>query len=1589
MKKPFDVFSGAAKLERVLLLHIPSTAAAGLSPMNTRLLKLPFTVMAAAAVFLATTENSGAAVRTWNPANTNFNDGGNWTGGLPGAGDNATFTGAAGIQPQVTLNISVLNVNFSTTASSGYLLSSTGGAVLTLLSTGTGTSSAINSVANSGTNTISATLNLGAAGAQTITTANGSTTSITGDVSGTGGITLAGAGTLKLSGNNSYAGATSLVTGTVLNVNSATALGTGTFTVSGGQFDNTSGGTLTLTNNNAQTWNGNFQWNGTNALNLGTGAVSLGTVAGTARTITTNGSAALTVGGIISDGTTANGIAKAGSGNLILTGANAYTGVTSVTAGNLAIGGANGSILATSGITATGGALTLDNTGAGNNNANRVANSQGITLAGGSFIYKGSDQAATNSSETIGNITAGAGNSIVTVSHGSTNVAELTAGFSHTAGQNGALINGVNLGANSGTSSVGRLFLSSAPTLVGTTAALTTGINAGAQNTVIVPYLIGESTSTTGGTGTATGAANTFLTYNASTGLRPLNPTDEFTNNSIVTGNNIRITSATGSTTTTNINSLVISGNALTLTGGTTLTIDSGAILFTTANGISGGTLDFTSEAYITNASGTNTVGSAITTSNGVITKGGTGALTVSGALTSATGISLYNNSTAALTFSAAVNGAGALTNAGVGTGGTVISGAIGSGVTGVNQSSTTSLLSLTGTSNTFTGPISVVAGATLLYANNGSMGNAANDISLGAGATLTTTAFGGTAFLGSGHSIALTSGATLGKSGDGTSQVVAGNITGTGPLSFGGTALLSGNNTFTGGIVNSVQRVLFTSESNIGGPSATIALQNSGGTLSIFGNEFNTFGSRTVTFGSGNAGSSTFDIQDANNDFNFNKVNTVSINSNSTTGTVVKSGMGTLRFTAAQTFVNTTGSALAMNGGTVIIDRPGGGSLTSTATLSFGGGALELLGNTGSSVTQTTGNIYRVDSGGGTIIVNNNSGSNTTTLALGNVATTFNAGSSLNFRTINPGSGSSVITTTSLNTNGIIGSGRTTYNGTGFATNTTNLSGGAIGAYTGATAGVGNTTVATTTNYEQAGSASIGVATYANTLKLTTTTTGQSFDLGGQTYTVNTGGLLFAGADGYAINNGTLKSATATNSDLIIHQYGAGALTVGAVIANGAGNSILTKTGTGKLVLTNANTYTGATYVNGGVLSVSANNQLGATVGSTLYLNGGTLQITTGFSTAHTVTLGGSGGTFDIADGQTLTSTALVSGAGLVLANTGASASGILALNQNNSFSGGVYINSGTLQMGNAGALNASGFNTLSLGSGTTATLQMNNFSAIVAGVSSSSNSAVIENGAAGAGTSTLTGNIGGNNTFAGTMRDNGGSGSGVLAFTKEGGGTLTFSGTNTYTGATIVNGGTLLISGGQSGATGTVTVNGGATLGGSGIIGGAVTVNNGGTLAPGNSPANLTVNNSVTIADGGIMSMELNGATAGTQYDRLTMTSSGSVFSLTGANDLALTLGYTPTVNTLFFLVDNQGSSAISGIFERLNGVTTTLSQGSLFTLGLQQFQISYTGDLTGSTFTGGNDLVLQAVPEPATWALLAFSMTTVMVMRRRRRL
>jgi autotransporter-associated beta strand protein len=161
----------------------------------------------------------------------------------------------------------------------------------------------------------------------------------------------------------------------------------------------------------------------------------------------------------------------------------------------------------------------------------------------------------------------------------------------------------------------------------------------------------------------------------------------------------------------------------------------------------------------------------------------------------------------------------------------------------------------------------------------------------------------------------------------------------------------------------------------------------------------------------------------------------------------------------------------------------------------------------------------------------------------------------------------------------------------------------------------------------------------------------------------------------------------------------------------------------------------------------------------------------------------------------------------------------------------------------------------------------------------------------------------------------------SGKGSLTKIGAGSLIVSALNTYTGSTRVNGG---------------------TLGGDGKIG-ALLVNSGATLAPGSTTTQIFTTGNVAFSAGSTFTVTLNGTTAGTGYDQLSVT--GTV-NLAGAS-LNVNLTFTPALGSAFTLIQNDGADAVAGTFAGL-AEGATLSQSGM------TFQISYVGGT-------GNDVVL----------------------------
>ncbi len=188
--------------------------------------------------------------------------------------------------------------------------------------------------------------------------------------------------------------------------------------------------------------------------------------------------------------------------------------------------------------------------------------------------------------------------------------------------------------------------------------------------------------------------------------------------------------------------------------------------------------------------------------------------------------------------------------------------------------------------------------------------------------------------------------------------------------------------------------------------------------------------------------------------------------------------------------------------------------------------------------------------------------------------------------------------------------------------------------------------------------------------------------------------------ADGYTIGLGTLTLAGAGG----LVSVGSGlTATINSTLAGTVG---LTKSGAGTLVLGGTNTFTGPVAVNAGVLSVSADANLGtapgvATPGS-IVLNTGTLLATSTFTldpnrgvTVGTGTSGGAG-TVNVAANQTLTYNGVIANNGGVASQLNKTGAGTLVLGGANTYTGGTFISNGTVILNNLQGLGTAGQQTV-----------------------------------------------------------------------------------------------------------------------------------------------------------------------------------------------------------------------------------------------------------------------------------------------------
>ena len=174
------------------------------------------------------------------------------------------------------------------------------------------------------------------------------------------------------------------------------------------------------------------------------------------------------------------------------------------------------------------------------------------------------------------------------------------------------------------------------------------------------------------------------------------------------------------------------------------------------------------------------------------------------------------------------------------------------------------------------------------------------------------------------------------------------------------------------------------------------------------------------------------------------------------------------------------------------------------------------------------------------------------------------------------------------------------------------------------------------------------------------------------------------------------------------------------------------------------------------------------------------------------------------------------------------------------------------------------------------------------------------------------------------------------VTTYTSADNGLAANSGVNQLD---IVNEGTVL---------GAVSVSGG-TLKGKGTVG--VLTMSSGAVAPGLSPGCLTSGN--LTYTGGSLEIELEGATVCTQYDQQIVNGTVGLGTATTLNILKGS-AYSPALNSVYTIISNDASDAVTGTF-------VGLAQGATVVLGGYSYRISYTGG-------DGNDVTLTVVAVPA---------------------
>lgn len=630
-----------------------------------------------------------------------------------------------------------------------------------------------------------------------------------------------------------------------------------------------------------------------------------------------------------------------------------------------------------------------------------------------------------------------------------------------------------------------------------------------------------------------------------------------------------------------------------------------------------------------------------------------------------------------------------------------------------------------------------------------------------------------------------------------------------------------------------------------------------------------------------------------------------------------------------------------------------GKGALTVSSALT-GSNALSAdgQGTTGGVTTLTSSNTF---TGGATVkggVVNGITGSHTlrvgSATALGSGALTLQDGGIVDLNGISTGSGSFSGTTASALTNGSATAVTYTVNQTAAGT----MDGAITGAINLVKSGSGALTL--TADNSRTGTLTVNAGTL--------TLTGDN-SAGGAT-TIAAGATLQVGAGGAT---GTIGSgAITTNGGLVFHRGNNGVDMAGAIAGSGSvtyrGSGVASQ---GAFTLDDASTYSGGTTIDLARANLSAASAFGT--GTVTVNAGGQIFFTTALTLANNLVLSGDGwneggygqiGALRIGSTSTLTGnvtlagntrigaggsatgtlSGVISGASNLEIGGNAYLNGTIVLSGANAYSGDTSVNSASLTLANALALQNS---TLATG-GVTFDASVASRAFTFGGLKGSGALTLADNGA-----NAVALTVGGNNqstTYSGVL-------SGAGSLTKTGTGTLALTGANTYAGGTTVSAGTLQL--GDNAAT-----NYGATA----RIRGTITVSSGATLLLQGSNA-LGYNTGAKVDAINLIGGTLTHAGNGDNGWGVAYTLAGGTMQTTGAGRFSF--GGASGANTSVTTLASATTSTIAGkVALRGDGNTNvnfTVADGAAATDLLVSADISQSGGTVGITKNGAGTLTL----------------------------